>query len=56
MNCYRYGIGDAHKKYGAAVTMSKKYLVLPAVLILAAVVVTTVSLWPTELKKRRQQN
>ncbi|MFE3717817.1 hypothetical protein [Streptomyces cyaneofuscatus] len=36
--------------------MRRKYLVLPAVLILAVAVVTTVNLWPTELKKQRQQN
>ncbi|WP_326697357.1 hypothetical protein OG909_08470 [Streptomyces sp. NBC_01754] len=36
--------------------MDKKYLVLPAVLVLAAAVVTTLSLWPTELKKLREKN
>ncbi|MFI1936228.1 hypothetical protein ACH44C_03365 [Streptomyces purpureus] len=36
--------------------MNKKYLVLPAVLVVAAAVVTAVSLWPTETKKQRGQN
>ncbi|MFD4003974.1 hypothetical protein [Streptomyces rubiginosohelvolus] len=36
--------------------MNKKYLVLPAVLVVAAAVVATVQLWPTELKKLREQN
>ncbi|MFB8036696.1 hypothetical protein ACFC5Z_27915 [Streptomyces sp. NPDC056004] len=34
----------------------KKNLVLPAVLVVAAAVVATISLWPTELKKLREQN
>ncbi|TXS12958.1 MULTISPECIES: hypothetical protein [unclassified Streptomyces] len=36
--------------------MNKKYLVLPAVLVLAAAVVAAVQLWPTELKRLREQN
>ncbi|MFF0503639.1 hypothetical protein ACFYUH_08560 [Streptomyces fimicarius] len=36
--------------------MNKKHLVLPAVLVVAAAVVATVQLWPTELKKLREQN
>ncbi|MFF9248956.1 hypothetical protein [Streptomyces globisporus] len=36
--------------------MNKKHLVLPAVLVVAAGVVATVQLWPTELKKLREQN
>ncbi|MFJ3142646.1 hypothetical protein ACIPJM_09375 [Streptomyces halstedii] len=36
--------------------MNKKYLALPAVLVVAAAVVTTINLWPTELKKLREQN
>lgn len=36
--------------------MNKKYLVLPAALAAAAAVVAAVSLWPTELKKLREQN
>ncbi len=36
--------------------MNKKYLVLPAVLAVAAAVAATVHLWPTELKKLREQN
>ncbi|MDX3593183.1 hypothetical protein PV749_18860 [Streptomyces sp. ID03-2B] len=36
--------------------MNKKNVVLPAVLVVAAAVVATVQLWPTELKKLREQN
>ncbi|MCA1273869.1 hypothetical protein ACIPQH_25645 [Streptomyces rubiginosohelvolus] len=36
--------------------MKKKHLLLPAVLVVAAAVVATVQLWPTELKKLREQN
>ncbi|MBM7443014.1 hypothetical protein [Streptomyces sp. HB132] len=36
--------------------MNKKHLVLPAVLVVAAAVVTTLELWPTELKELREQN
>ncbi|MEU4492911.1 hypothetical protein AB0F96_05475 [Streptomyces sp. NPDC023998] len=36
--------------------MNKKYLVLPAVLVVAAAVVTAVNLWPTELKELRARN
>ncbi|MCX5112106.1 hypothetical protein OOK13_26875 [Streptomyces sp. NBC_00378] len=36
--------------------MNKKYLVLPAVLAVAAAVVATLELRPTELKKLREQN
>ncbi|MFJ2437319.1 hypothetical protein ACIOWM_29300 [Streptomyces anulatus] len=36
--------------------MNKKHLVLPAVLVVAAAVVATVKLWPTELKTLRGQN
>ncbi|MFD7530948.1 hypothetical protein ACFV8E_25660 [Streptomyces sp. NPDC059849] len=36
--------------------MDKKYLALPAVLVVAAAVLTAVSLWPTELKKLRKEN
>ncbi|MEU9865220.1 hypothetical protein AB0D99_30575 [Streptomyces sp. NPDC047971] len=36
--------------------MNKKWLVLPAVLVVAAAVVTAINLWPTELKKLREQN
>ncbi|MFF3780112.1 hypothetical protein [Streptomyces sp. NPDC001933] len=36
--------------------MNKKYLVLPAVLVVAGAVVATLELWPTELKKLREQN
>ncbi len=36
--------------------MNKKYLALPAVLVVAAAVVVTVSLWPTDLKKLRDEN
>ncbi|WP_030581343.1 hypothetical protein [Streptomyces anulatus] len=36
--------------------MNKKYLVLPAVLAVAAAVVATVNLWPTELKELRERN
>ncbi|MGX1954300.1 hypothetical protein ACWIGY_28855 [Streptomyces anulatus] len=36
--------------------MDKKYLVLPAVLVVAAAVVATVRLWPTELRTLREEN
>ncbi|MEU3056152.1 hypothetical protein [Streptomyces griseus] len=36
--------------------MNKKHLALPAVLVVAAAVVATVQLWPTELKKLRERN
>ncbi|MFD5642625.1 hypothetical protein ACFWIP_12810, partial [Streptomyces anulatus] len=36
--------------------MNKKYLVLPAVLVVAAAVVATVRLWPTELRTLREEN
>ncbi|MGW2107313.1 hypothetical protein [Streptomyces sp. NPDC001948] len=36
--------------------MNKKYLVLPAVLVVAAAVVATLELRPTELKKLRERN
>jgi hypothetical protein len=36
--------------------VNKKYLALPAVLVVAAAVVATLELWPTELKKLREQN
>lgn len=55
-NWYPYGIRDVQKSEGAAEGVNRKYLALPAVLVLAATVVTTVTLWPTELKKLREQN
>lgn len=36
--------------------MNKKWLVLPAVLVVAAAVVAGINLWPTELRKLREQN
>ncbi|MFE3737873.1 hypothetical protein [Streptomyces sp. NPDC059134] len=36
--------------------MNKKYLVLPAVLVVAAAVVAAVELWPSPLKELRAQN
>jgi hypothetical protein len=36
--------------------MNKKYLVLPAVLVVAAAAVTAINMWPTELRELREKN